>query len=84
MGRVEGDRDGLYLGRSRLLRAGPVQALLQAAPKPRRRLHARGRGEWRVDDLLFGTVRAAVPPHKNDELVAHYRGLRAAWAANQP
>jgi hypothetical protein len=35
------------------------------------------------DDLLVATVRAAFPPHEHEQLVAHYRGLLAAWVADQ-
>jgi hypothetical protein len=35
------------------------------------------------DDLLVRTVRAAFPGHEHDKLVAHYRGLLAAWADDQ-
>ena len=35
------------------------------------------------DDLLVSTVRDSFPPHEHDHFVAHYRGLLAAWAADQ-
>ena len=35
------------------------------------------------DDLLVTTVQRAFPAHEHEELVAHYRGLLAAWAADQ-
>jgi hypothetical protein len=35
------------------------------------------------DRLLVDTVRRAFPAHEHDELLAHYRGLLAAWAADQ-
>lgn len=35
------------------------------------------------DELLVTTVRRAFPPHEHEQLVAHYRGLLAAWAADQ-
>ena len=35
------------------------------------------------DHLLVDTVRAAFPAHEHDQFVAHYRGLLAAWAADQ-
>ena len=35
------------------------------------------------DRLLVATVRAAFPAHEHDRFVPHYRGLLAAWAADQ-
>jgi hypothetical protein len=35
------------------------------------------------DDLLVRTIRTAFPTHEHDKLVAHYRGLLAAWANEQ-
>ena len=35
------------------------------------------------DRLLVTTVRRAFPAHEHEQLVAHYRGLTAAWAAEQ-
>ncbi len=35
------------------------------------------------DDLLVGTVTAAFPAPEHERFVAHYRGLLAAWAADQ-
>ena len=35
------------------------------------------------DDLLVATVQRAFPPHEHEQMVAHYRGLLAAWAADQ-
>ena len=43
--------------------------------------------EWvesgEFDDLLVGTVRSTFPPHEHDHFIAHYRGLLAAWAADE-
>jgi len=36
------------------------------------------------DDLLVATVQRAFPPHEHEQFVAHYRGLLAAWVADQP
>jgi len=35
------------------------------------------------DRLLVRTVRSAFPAHEHEQFVAHYRGLLAAWAADQ-
>jgi hypothetical protein len=35
------------------------------------------------DELLVATIRRAFPPHEHEQFVAHYRGLLAAWAADQ-
>jgi hypothetical protein len=35
------------------------------------------------DQLLVTTVQRAFPAHEHDQFVAHYRGLLAAWAADQ-
>ena len=35
------------------------------------------------DHLLVTTVRRAFPAHEHDQLVAHYRGLLAAWATDR-
>jgi hypothetical protein len=35
------------------------------------------------DRLLVDTVRSTFPPHEHEHFVAHYRGLLAAWAADQ-
>jgi hypothetical protein len=35
------------------------------------------------DRLLVDTVRSTFPPHEHEQFVAHYRGLLAAWAADQ-
>jgi hypothetical protein len=35
------------------------------------------------DDLLVATIQRAFPPHEHEQFVAHYRGLLAAWAADQ-
>jgi hypothetical protein len=35
------------------------------------------------DRLLVDTVQRAFPAHEHDKLIAHYRGLLAAWAADQ-
>ncbi|MBA2357276.1 MAG: hypothetical protein H0V84_02475 [Actinobacteria bacterium] len=35
------------------------------------------------DDLLVGTVRSTFPGHEHEQMVAHYRGLLAAWARDQ-
>jgi hypothetical protein len=36
------------------------------------------------DDLLVRTVRATFPAHEQEQFVAHYRGLLAAWATDNP
>ena len=36
------------------------------------------------DDLLVATVQRAFPPHEHEQFAAHYRGLLAAWVADQP
>lgn len=35
------------------------------------------------DELLVATVQSTFPPHEHDRFVVHYRGLLAAWAADQ-
>jgi hypothetical protein len=35
------------------------------------------------DQILVDTVRTTFPPHEHEPFVAHYRGLLAAWAADQ-
>jgi hypothetical protein len=44
--------------------------------------------EWftsrEFDDVLVSTVRSTFPAHEHDHFVAHYRGLLAAWARDQP
>jgi hypothetical protein len=35
------------------------------------------------DQLLVVTIQQAFPPHEHDQFIAHYRGLLAAWAADQ-
>ena len=35
------------------------------------------------DDLLVDTVRTTFPAHEHDRFIPHYRGLLAAWAADQ-
>ena len=35
------------------------------------------------DALLVETVRRAFPPREHEHFVAHYRGLLAAWVADQ-
>jgi hypothetical protein len=35
------------------------------------------------DRVLVDTVRSTFPPHEHEHFVAHYRGLLAAWAADQ-
>jgi hypothetical protein len=35
------------------------------------------------DELLVATIQRAFPPHEHEQFVAHYRGLLAAWAADQ-
>ncbi|GAB2476882.1 ATP-grasp domain-containing protein [Jatrophihabitans fulvus] len=35
------------------------------------------------DNLLVDVVRSTFPPHEHDHFVAHYRGLLAAWAADE-
>ena len=35
------------------------------------------------DDLLVATVRSTVPAHEQERFVEHYRGLIAAWVADQ-
>jgi hypothetical protein len=35
------------------------------------------------DDILVDTVRTTFPPHEHDRFIPHYRGLLAAWAADQ-
>ena len=35
------------------------------------------------DDLLVDTVMRTFPLHEHERFVAHYRGLRAAWARDQ-
>jgi hypothetical protein len=40
-------------------------------------------GSADFDDLLVATVRGAFPAHEHEQMVAHYRGLLAAWAADQ-
>jgi hypothetical protein len=35
------------------------------------------------DALLVETVTRAFPPREHEQFVAHYRGLLAAWAADQ-
>jgi hypothetical protein len=35
------------------------------------------------DEVLVDTVRSTFPPHEHDRFVPHYRGLLAAWAADQ-
>jgi hypothetical protein len=35
------------------------------------------------DELLVGTVQATFPPGEQEQFVAHYRGLLAAWARDQ-
>jgi hypothetical protein len=35
------------------------------------------------DELLVATIRRAFPPHEHEQFIAHYRGLLAAWAADQ-
>jgi hypothetical protein len=35
------------------------------------------------DELLVATIRSAFPAHEHDQFVAHYRGLLAAWVADQ-
>ncbi|MHA3702463.1 ATP-grasp domain-containing protein [Jatrophihabitans sp. YIM 134969] len=43
--------------------------------------------EWvesgEFDDLLVDTVKGTFPAHEHDHFVAHYRGLLAAWAADE-
>jgi hypothetical protein len=35
------------------------------------------------DRLLVATVTQAFPAHEHERMVAHYRGLLAAWADDQ-
>jgi hypothetical protein len=35
------------------------------------------------DDILVHTVRTTFPQHEHEKFIAHYRGLLAAWAADQ-
>jgi len=35
------------------------------------------------DHHLVATIQRAFPPHEHEQFVAHYRGLLAAWAADQ-
>ena len=35
------------------------------------------------DNILVDTVRSTFPAHEHDEFIPHYRGLLAAWAADQ-
>ena len=35
------------------------------------------------EDKLAATIQRAFPPHEHEQFIAHYRGLLAAWVADQ-
>ena len=81
---VRGEARRLPRAGRRLLRGRGVRGVLRPPPPPRRRGDGR-RTSTRPSStrLLVETVTRAFPPREHERFVAHYRGLLAAWVADQ-